>query len=55
MAGGEIRLAPESSWVPSAEALCRIAAHRWPAGKVDDPHRLVPHYLYSNESDITGW
>ena len=54
-AGKEWILAPEWSWIPSAEALCRIAAGRWPTGAVDDPHRLVPQYLYSQESDITGW
>jgi len=48
-------IAPSSAWIPTAEALCRIAASRWPAGVMDDPHRLVPEYLYSQESDITGW
>ena len=48
-------LAPEAQWIPSAESLCRIAAGRWPSGVLDDPHRLVPQYLYSKESDITGW
>lgn len=52
---GKIRLAPESNWIPTAESLCRIAADRWPKGLVDDPHRLVPEYLYSQESDIAGW
>ena len=27
---------------------------RWPEALVDDPHRLVPQYLYSQESDIIG-
>ncbi len=49
------RLAPEAQWIPSAESLCRIAAGRWPSGVLDDPHRLVPQYLYSKESDIPGW
>lgn len=49
------RLAPEPDWIPSAEILCRIASSRWPDGVLDDPHRLVPQYLYSKESDITGW
>ncbi len=40
---------------PSAKAVCQIAARRWPNGVVNDPHRLVPEYLYSKESDITGW
>ncbi|MBI3614887.1 MAG: tRNA (adenosine(37)-N6)-threonylcarbamoyltransferase complex dimerization subunit type 1 TsaB [Candidatus Omnitrophica bacterium] len=52
--GKEWSLAPESDWIPSADALCRIAAHRWPNGVLDDPHRLVPEYLYSKESDIVG-
>ena len=47
--------APLCSGVPSAEHLCRIAVRRWPDDLVDDPHRLVPQYLYSQESDITGW
>ena len=53
--GGTWTLTPESDWIPSAEALCGIAASRWPHGVLDDPHRLVPQYLYSKESDITGW
>jgi len=53
--GGTWALAPESDWIPSAENLCRIAAFGWPHGVLDDPHRLVPQYLYSKESDITGW
>ena len=53
--GGSWTLAPESEWIPSAEILCEIAAARWPHGVLDDPHRLVPQYLYSKESDITGW
>ena len=48
-------VAPASDWIPKAESLCRIAVSRWPTGTVDDPHRLVPQYLYSQESDITGW
>ncbi len=48
-------LVPPGNWIPSAENLCRIAALHWPAGVLDDPHRLVPQYLYSKESDITGW
>ena len=48
-------VAPSSTWIPSAESLCRVAASRWPDGVVDDIHRLVPQYLYSKESDITGW
>ena len=51
----KITRASETQWIPSAESLCRIAAQRWPGGVLDDPHRLVPQYLYSKESDITGW
>lgn len=47
--------APQEQWTPRAYWLCRIAASRWPQGLLDDPHRLVPQYLYSKESDITGW
>ena len=46
---------PPESGIPSADSLCRIAAGRWPEGGLDDPHRLVPKYLYSKESDIAGW
>jgi tRNA threonylcarbamoyladenosine biosynthesis protein TsaB len=37
--------APEL-WVPRADLLCEIASARWPEALVDDPHRLVPQYLY---------
>lgn len=50
---GVQQAAPEF-WVPRADLLCEIAAARWPKGLVDDPHRLVPQYLYSQESDIIG-
>jgi len=49
-----VELAPEDLWIPRADRLCQIAHSRWPAGIVDDPHRLVPQYLYTQESDITG-
>ncbi len=52
--GGRWEIAPASTWIPSAEHLCRLAISRWPRGRVDDPHTLVPEYLYSKESDITG-
>lgn len=52
---GRFSVAPVSAWIPRADSVCRIAASRWPDSKVDDPHRLVPQYLYSQESDITGW
>lgn len=44
--------APADLWVPRADSVCRLAARRWPEGRVDDPHGLVPQYLYSQESDI---
>ncbi|MCM8794987.1 MAG: tRNA (adenosine(37)-N6)-threonylcarbamoyltransferase complex dimerization subunit type 1 TsaB [Candidatus Omnitrophica bacterium] len=53
--GNRFRIAAESAWAPAAGRLARIAAARWPQGLLDDPHRLVPQYLYSQESDITGW
>ena len=37
---------PPEKWIPSAENVCRIAARRWPAGALDDPHKLVPQYLW---------
>ncbi|MDO8730653.1 MAG: tRNA (adenosine(37)-N6)-threonylcarbamoyltransferase complex dimerization subunit type 1 TsaB [Candidatus Omnitrophota bacterium] len=49
-----VEKAEPSLWVPRADVLCRLAARRWPEGLVDDPHRLVPQYLYSQESDIIG-
>lgn len=53
--GDAARLAEPSLWIPRADRLCRIAQIRWPEARLDDPHRLVPEYLYSKESDITGW
>lgn len=50
----QILWAPEPDWIPRAGPLCRIAAARWPHGALDDPHRLVPQYLHSKESDVTG-
>lgn len=46
--------APADLWCPRADNVCRLADCQWPKAKVDDPHRLVPKYLYSQESDITG-
>lgn len=54
MAPAGVEQADPSLWVPRADLLCRLAARRWPAGLVDDPHRLVPQYLYSQENDIIG-
>ena len=43
---GGMDQAPAPLWVPRADRLCEIAHSRWPAGIVDDPHSLVPQYLY---------
>ncbi len=43
---------PPALWVPRASAVCRLAASAAPA---PDVHALVPRYLYSKESDVTGW
>lgn len=51
----ELELTPSQLWVPRADRLCTLAARCWPAGLVDDPHTLVPQYLYSSESNMTGW
>ena len=51
---GRVTCAPDSTWTPRADHVCLAAAKRWPSGVLDDPHRLVPQYLYSTESDITG-
>ena len=40
--------------IPRADVLCRLAGSQWPNGLMDDPHRLVPQYLYSQESDVAG-
>ena len=53
--GGKLLLAQDSLWTPRADHLCALAAAAWPAGRLDDPHSLVPHYLYSRNSDIVGW
>ncbi len=53
--GETVSFASGEDGIPSAESLCLLAENRWPAGNLDDPHRLVPKYLYSKESDITGW
>ena len=54
LAPAGVEQAPPELWVPRADVLCRIAVSLWPAGLLDDPHRLVPQYLYSQESDIIG-
>ena len=54
LASAGVQRADPELWVPRADSLCEIAASRWPEALVDDPHRLVPQYLYSQESDIIG-
>ena len=49
-----VECAPPDFWIPRADHLCRIAAARWPEGKVDDAHKLVPQYLYSQEGGVIG-
>lgn len=60
-----VEQAEPARWVPRADLLCKIAAARWPReiasisrgwseALVDDPHCLVPQYLYSKDSDIIG-
>ncbi|MBI4226935.1 MAG: tRNA (adenosine(37)-N6)-threonylcarbamoyltransferase complex dimerization subunit type 1 TsaB [Candidatus Omnitrophica bacterium] len=44
---------PPALWVPRASAVCRLAA--WHPTPAPDVHALAPHYLYSKESDISGW
>ena len=46
---------PEALWVPQASAVCRLGARAFADGGAVELHALNPHYLYSNESDITGW
>lgn len=52
--GDGARVADAASWTPRADWLCRIAQMRWGESRLDDPHRLVPEYLYTKESDIFG-
>ena len=54
LAPAGVEQAPPQLWVPRADVLCRLADSRWPSGLVDDPHRLVPQYLYSQEGDVIG-
>lgn len=54
LALGAAEPAAAGLWVPRADVLGRIAAARWPEGRVDDAHTLVPQYLYSQESDVTA-
>jgi len=55
LAGRVHRLPPEF-WVPQASSVCRLGEEALSEGKAaSSPHVLNPHYLYSKESDITGW
>lgn len=47
------RFLPPALWVPRASAVCRLAAQS--GVPAPDVHALAPHYLYSKESDVTGW
>lgn len=51
----KLTVAEPSAWIPRADVLCRLAHRDFETSRVDDPHRLVPQYLYSKKSDITGW
>ena len=46
---------PAALWVPQAAAVCRLAAQALASGCGQEPQTLNPRYLYSKESDITGW
>ena len=50
-----VEVADPSLWIPRADEVCRAAQVQWATARMDDPHRLVPQYLYSKESNITGW
>lgn len=54
-AGERCHCLPPALWVPQAAVVCRLGAQALAAGQGRDPHGLAPHYLYSKESDITGW
>ncbi|HEV3341227.1 MAG TPA: tRNA (adenosine(37)-N6)-threonylcarbamoyltransferase complex dimerization subunit type 1 TsaB, partial [Pirellulales bacterium] len=40
-----VRVASQDAWLPSAEAVARLAIVKYAAGQRDDVWRLVPHYL----------
>jgi hypothetical protein len=50
-----LKVADPSLWIPRADEVCRLGQALWSSARLDDPHLLVPNYLYSKESDITGW
>ena len=52
-AGGGGEISDPSLWIPRADEVCKAAQIHW-TDRIDDPHRLVPQYLYSKESDVTG-
>lgn len=53
--GDRLHPLPPALWVPRGEAVCRLGAQAFAAGQAVPSHALVPRYLYSKESDITGW
>ena len=40
-----VRIAPRDVWLPSAEAVARLAIVKYATGQRDNVWRLVPHYL----------
>ena len=53
--GEHLHALPPALWVPQASAVCRLGGDLFRAQRHTDPHALVPHYLHSKESDVTGW
>ncbi len=44
---------PRRLWMPRAGELALLAAERFAAGTTDDPEKLAPLYLYSDQGSIT--
>lgn len=55
LGGGKVRMSEPATWIPRADWLCRLGSRVYASGRLDDARRLVPQYLYSEKSDITGW
>ena len=53
--GAQCHVLPPALWMPQAATVCRLGALALAQGTAGDPHALAPRYLYSKESDITGW
>lgn len=53
--GGRGHPLPPELWIPSAASVCRLGAHAFAAGQGAAPHQVTPNYLFSRNSDITGW